>query len=101
MLRRSAVEVSAVIPQWRRGLWQDHASDRALPPVESSRLDSDPSTCERNADPGRPGSDLSKLLPLEGPDRMDARKDGVEVRSPGDHLGRGMHGTPPHDGDLP
>ena len=25
----------------------------------------------------------------------------VEVRSPGDHLGRGMHGTPPHARDLP
>ena len=71
VLRRSAVEVSAVIPQWRRGLRQDHASDRALPPEESSLLYSDPSTGERNADPGRPGSDLSQL-PLEWPDRMDA-----------------------------
>ena len=100
VLRRSAVEVSAVIPQWRRGLQQDHASDRALPPEESSFLHSDPLTGERNADPGSPGSDLSQL-PLEWPDRMDARKDWVKVRSPGDHLGRGIHGTPPHAGDLP
>ena len=75
-LRRSAVEVSAVIPQWRRGLRQDHASDLTLPPEESLRLYSDPSHGERNADPGRPDPDLSQLISLEWPDRMDTRKDG-------------------------
>ena len=32
---------------------------------------------------------------------MDARKDGAEVRPPCDHLGRNMHGAPPHSGNLP
>ena len=45
--------------------------------------------------------DLSQLLPLEWPDRIDARNDGAEVRPSGDHLGRGMHGTPPSSGNLP
>ena len=39
---------------------------------------------------------LSQLLPLEWPDRVDARKDGVEVHFTCDHLGRGLHSAPPH-----
>ena len=50
---------------------------------------------------GRPGPDLSQLLPLERPNGLDARKDGSEIRSPSDHLGRGLHSVPPHSGNLP
>ena len=35
------------------------------------------------------------------PDRLDARKDGTEIRSPCDHLGRGLHSAPPRSGNLP
>ena len=89
------------LPKRRRGKRQNHTSDRAFPPEESSCLHSDPSSGEGNVDKGPPGPDLSQLLPLEWPDRADARKYGAEVHSPCDHLGRGLHSGPPHSGNLP
>ena len=61
----------------------------------------DPSSGERDAGQGRPGPDLSQLLPLEWPDGLDAQKDGTEIHSPCDHLGRGLHSGPPRSGNLP
>ena len=97
-LRQPAVKAPLELPEQQRGQRQNHMSDRALPPKESACLDPDP---PRNADSGHPGQDLSQLLPLEWPDRMDAQKDGAEVCPLGDNLGRCMHGTPPCSGNLP
>ena len=60
-----------------------------------------PSPGQRDVGQGRPGPDLSQLLPLEWPDSVDAGKDGTEVHSLRDHLGQGLHSAPPHSGNLP
>ena len=49
-----------------------HASDRALPYQKPPRLHPDPSSGQRNAGQGRPGQGLSKLLPMERPNGLDA-----------------------------
>ena len=98
---RSPDPTSAELPKWWRGQWQNHASDQALPYQKPPRLHPDPSPGQRDAGQGRPGSDLSQLLPLERPNGLDAWKDGTEIHSPCDHLGRGLHSAPPHSGNLP
>ena len=55
--------------RWQR---QNHASDRALPYQKPPRLHPDASPGQRNAGQGRPGPDLSQLLPLERPNGLDA-----------------------------
>ena len=65
------------------------------------RLHPDPSPGQRNAGQGRPGPDLSQLLPLERPNGLDAWKDGTEICSPCDHLRRGLHSALPHSANLP
>ena len=95
------IPTSAELPKQWRGQWQNHASDRALPYQKPPHLHPDPSSGQRDAGQGRPGPDLSQLLPLEQPNRLDAREDGTEIRSPCDHLGRGLHSAPPHSGNLP
>ena len=92
---------TAELPKRRRGSGKNHASDRALPYQKPPRLHPDPSPGQRNAGQGRPGPELSQLLPLERPNRLDAREDGTEIRSPCDHLGRGLHSAPPNSGNLP
>ena len=96
--RRSPDPTSAELPKRRRGQWQNHASDRALP---YKPLVFTPTHRQRDAGQGRPGPDLSQLLPLERPNGLDARKDGTEIRSPCDHLGRRLHSAPPYSGNLP
>ena len=57
--RWPAVEAPLDLPKRRRGLRQNHASDRALPCQKSPRLHPDPSPGQRDAGQGRSGPDLS------------------------------------------
>ena len=84
-----------------RGQRQNHTSDRALPYQKPPRLHPDPSPGQRNAGQGRPGPDLSQLLPLERPNGLYAWKDETEICSPCDHLRRGLHIALPHSANLP
>ena len=56
--RRPAIEAPRELPKWWRGQWQNHASNRALPPERSPRLHPDSSPGQRDAGQGRAGPDL-------------------------------------------
>ena len=59
-----------------------------------------PVACPRNMRPTSPSS-TTEVLPLEWPDRVDARNDVAEVHLPCDQLRRGLHSAPPNHGNLP